>query len=127
MGPGEAQPGCPLRRLVPLHMLPQLPSHHRQVPQGVRDGGYRLITDLQRLLSAGALPVVDRRILSQGLGKLGPVMDQNGAEAHHLLVEIRQGGQQVRPLFAVPEDAGLVLVEPVVLRERRGIPGAKLT
>ena len=127
MGPGQAQPGGPLRRLMGFHVFPQLLRQHRGLRRRVRDGGHRLIPNLQFFLSAGALPVVEGGVLVQPDGELMPVVDEHRAEAHQPLIEIRQRRQQVRPLFRVPEDAGLVLVGPVVLGQRRGISGAQLT
>ena len=70
-------------------------------------------------MMAGGIPI-------QRLGKLLAVVDQHRAEADHPLVEIRQQIQEIRPLVAVPQDAGLVLIEPVILRQGRRVAGPQL-
>ena len=67
--------------------------------------------------------MVNCRVLSQCPGELGPVMDQHRTEAYHLLIEVRQCGQQVRPLLTVPEDAGFMVIKPSVRCESGGISG----
>ena len=48
---------------------------------------------------------------------LAAVVDQHCAETDHPLVEVRQQLQEIRPLLTVPQNAGLVVIEPVVLRQ----------
>ena len=92
----------------------------------IRDGGDGLVSDLQLFPSAGALPVVAGGVAVQRLGELLAVVDQNCPEADHPLVEVRQQLQEIRPLVAVPQDAGLVLIEPVILRQGGRVPGPQL-
>ena len=66
-------------------------------------------------------------VFPQPDGKLLAVVDQHRAEAHQLLIELRQGGQQVRPLISVPQNTGLVVIGPVILRQSGGISGSQLT
>ena len=64
--------------------------------------------------------------LTQPLDKVRPVMDQQRSclgHAHGKLVQrVQQGGL----FLAVSQNAGLVLVEPLILRQRQGVPGPKL-
>ena len=127
MGSGQAQPGSPLRRLMGFHVFPKLLRQNSHIRRRVGDGGHRLVLDLQPFLSAGALQMVNGGILIQPDGELLPVMNEYRAEAHQPLIEIRQRRQQVRPLLAVPQDTGLVVIGPVIGGEGRGVPGTKLT
>ncbi|CAN4012763.1 DUF1836 domain-containing protein, partial [Dysosmobacter welbionis] len=83
----------------------------------VRDGGNSLIGDLQALPSAGALPMVASGIAVQRLRELPAVVDQHCAETNHPFVKVRQQLQEIRPLLTVPQNAGLVVIEPMVLRQ----------
>ena len=44
----------------------------------------------------------------------------------HAQVEVRQGCHEIRPLRAVPEKPGLVLVEALIFRQGRRVPGPQL-
>jgi len=57
---------------------------------------------------------------------MSPVVDEDGAGLGHAQGELVQGIQQGGLLRPVPEDAGLVLVEPVVLGQGGGVAGPEL-
>ena len=107
-------------------MPPELVRQCPGVRPRVLHGGNRLIPELQRLFPAGTFPVVQGRCLRQAEAELVPVLDQHGPQADHLLVELRQGGKQVRPLANVPENPGFLLPGPLVARQGGGVPGAEL-
>ena len=94
--------------------------------EGVVNGADRLISQLQLLPLAGALVVGLRRILRQRPAVTGPVVDQHRSHLTQPPVEVRQGGQQLGVVAAVPENAGLVLIEPVVFRQCLPVPGPQL-
>ena len=56
-------------------------------------------------------------IALQRLRELPAVVDQHCAETNHPFVKVRQQLQEIRPLLTVPQNAGLVVIEPVVLRQ----------
>ena len=56
-------------------------------------------------------------IAVQRLRELPAVVDQHCAETNHPFVKVRQQLQEIRPLLTVPQNAGLVVIEPVVLRQ----------
>ena len=58
--------------------------------------------------------------------KIRPVADHQRPCLGHAHIEVLQRLQKGGVLRPVPEDAGLVLIQAVVLRQRLGIPGAQL-
>ena len=57
---------------------------------------------------------------------MGPVVDDEGPGLGHAQVELVQGVQQRGVLPPVPQNPGLVLVQPPVLRQGLGVPGPQL-
>ena len=56
----------------------------------------------------------------------GPVADQNCPHLAQPVVEVRQGVQQLGIFVAVPQDPGLLVIQPPVFRQGLGIPGPQL-
>ena len=65
--------------------------------------------------------------LLQTLDKVGPIVDEQCPHLGHAQVKVVQGGQQGGVLVPVPQDAGLVFIQPPVFRQGLGVPGAELT
>ena len=126
VGPAEAQPRRDLGGIVALLMRRQLSGNDGGLRQRIRDGPDGLVGQRQRLPAAAALVMGLRGVLLQLPAEAGPVADQHRAHHRQPLVELRQGVQQAGKLLAVPQDAGLVLVQAVVLRQRLGVPGPQL-
>ena len=96
------------------------------VPQRVRDGLYRLVLHRQLFPAAGAFSVGRSGILREHFDKAGPVVNQNGPGFRHAEIEVRQSGDKIRPVGAVPEYPGLMLMETLVLRQGGGVAWAQL-
>ena len=64
--------------------------------------------------------------LTQPLDKVRPVMDQQRSRLGHAHGKLVQRIQQGGLFLAVSQNADLVLVKPLILRQRQGIPGPKL-
>ncbi len=126
MGPGEAQPGGELRLPVAVHVPPELVRQCPGVRPRVLYGGDRLIPELQRFPSSGALPVTGGGGFRQAEAELMAVPHQRRPQADHLLAELRQGLQQAGPLVVIPEDAGFLLPCPLIPCQGGGVPGAEL-
>ena len=126
MGTGEALPAGELRRLVEPLVLQELFPEDVVGGEGVRDGADCPVDRRQLLFSAGAFPVGGGGVPGQEVREPGPVVDEHRPRLRHAAVEVRQGGQKVRPVRAVPQEPGFVLMEPLVLREGRGVPGPEL-
>ena len=92
----------------------------------VGDRGHRLIPQIQRLPPAGAVPVDLRGGLPQPADKVGAVVDDHRPALGHPQGEVVQGVQQGGVLPGVLQNPGLVLVEPLVLRQGLGVPGPEL-
>ena len=58
--------------------------------------------------------------------KVGTVVDEHRPGLGHAERELVQGLQERRLLLAVPQNPGLVLVEPLVLRQGLGVAGPQL-
>ena len=67
-------------------------------------------------------PGMDR----QRLDIPGPIADQHRPHLAQPVVEVRQGVQQLGIFVAVPQDPGLVVIQPPVFRQGLGIPGPQL-
>lgn len=65
--------------------------------------------------------------LVQTPDKVGPVVDHQRTRLGHTQVEVVQRVQQGGVVRPVPQNAGLMLVQPVVLRQGGGISGPQLT
>ena len=62
----------------------------------------------------------------QGLHIPRPIADEHRSHLAQPPVKVGQGVQQLRILVTVPEDAGLVFIQPPVFRQGLGIPGPQL-
>ena len=109
-----------------LLMAPQRLTYLLLRREGILHGLHRPVQQRQLLLFAGALKMRLPCVLRQRHAVPRPVADQHRAHTAQPLVEIRQHLQKLGMLLTVPEDTGLVLMEPGVLRQRLGIPGSKL-
>ncbi len=125
MGSRQAQPGGQLLMMLCL-VLCQRRRNVRRRTQWVLHGFHGLIRQSQLLPFPGALPVGPLSVDGQGLHIPGPVADEHRSHLAQPPVKVGQGVQQLRILVTVPEDAGLVFIQPPVFRQGLGIPGPQL-
>ena len=126
MGAGQTQPGGQLRLIVPGLVFLQGPGDILHRTQRVLHGFHGLIRQSQLLPLPGALPVGPPGTDRQRLDIPGPIADQHRPHLTQPVVEIRQGVQQLGIFVAVPQDPGLVVIQPPVFRQGLGIPGPQL-
>ena len=126
MRAAEAQAGSKLCVIVGRLMLRQGRHQCAVLRQRVFDGLDGLIAEGQFLPSAAALTVGLGGIFCQALTELGAVMDKDSPCLTKAGIELGQGVQQGGIILAVPQDAGLVLIEAGVLRQGRRVTRTQL-
>ena len=126
MGAGQAQPGGQLRLMMLCLVLLQGPGDILHRTQRILHGFHGLIRQSQLLPFPGALPVGPLGVDGQGLHIPGPIADEHRSHLAQPPVKVGQGVQQLGILVTVPEDAGLVFIQPPVFRQGLGIPGPQL-
>ena len=65
-------------------------------------------------------------VLPQPLDEVGPVVNYNSSGLGHAKVKVIQGVQHRGFFRPVPQDTGLVVIEPMILRQSLDVPGPEL-
>ena len=106
-----------LQKLLENHLRPRFRVSHRR---------HGFVFQRQLLPAAGEIPVNGRGRLTQPLDKVRPVMDQQRSRLGHAHGKLVQRVQQGGLFLAVPQNTGLVLVEPLIFRKCLRVPGPQL-
>ena len=126
MGAGEAKTRGKLGVIVVALVRHELLKDCLLRRHRVGDGADGPVRERQLLPPAGAFAVGARGIVREELTEAGAVIDEHRAALRHAEVEIGERVEQRGVLLRVAQDARLVVVEAVILAQRRVVARAEL-